>query len=367
MSSEIISVMETASDEIIKKLQQGERQEAALAKINTEHETEKERNNPFRLVSYSGKEIAEMEIHESPYILYPWLREGNVAMISAKAGIGKTYLSLEISRAIATGTSIFDSRWDARCVKGVLYIDGEMSETIMKKRLGNFGLLDNENFRLINPDFSPDSLSININRIEWQNAIFKEIDKQNSKVLILDNVASLYRTDKTNASESWLNMQDFLLTLRKNKIAVILIDHQGKSNDGTARGTSAKEDILDTGIALKRPENYNTEQGCRFEVHFRKTRDFFGEQAKPFEVTLNGQEWITAEIAQTDRTSSVRPIDQEKRDSIIANFKAGLTAKQIIENGVASKNFVYNTIKEYKAEQEAATDPNWGNVGCYIQ
>jgi hypothetical protein len=38
------------------------------------------------------------------------------------------------------------------------------------------------------------------------------------------------------------------------------------------RGTSRREDALDTVIALRRPADYSPEEGARFEVHIEKAR-----------------------------------------------------------------------------------------------
>jgi len=41
--------------------------------------------------------------------------------------------------------------------------------------------------------------------------------------------------------------------------------------------------MLDTVIALRRPENYSPDQGARFEVHFEKLRHRIGDFGQPFE------------------------------------------------------------------------------------
>ena len=51
--------------------------------------------------------------------------------------------------------------------------------------------------------------------------------------------------------------------------------HHANKN-GMQRGTSKREDVLDTVIVLKRPADYTPEHGARFEVHFEKSRGFFG-------------------------------------------------------------------------------------------
>src|SRR3712207_8895249 len=57
-----------------------------------------------------------------------------------------------------------------------------------------------------------------------------------------------------------------------------LIHHAGKG--GQQRGTSRREDALDTVIALRRPADYEPEQGARLEVHLEKARGVAGLDRK---------------------------------------------------------------------------------------
>ena len=50
-------------------------------------------------------------------------------------------------------------------------------------------------------------------------------------------------------------MQAWLLRLRRQGVAVLLVHHAGRS--GNPRGTSKREDVLDTVIQLKHPEDYD--------------------------------------------------------------------------------------------------------------
>ena len=79
-------------------------------------------------------------------------------------------------------------------------------------------------------------------------------------------------------------MQNWLLRLRRKGIAVLLIHHAGVN--GRQRGTSRREDALDTVIALRRPEDYSPKEGARFEVHLEKARALVGEEALPFEAVV---------------------------------------------------------------------------------
>ena len=93
-------------------------------------------------------------------------------------------------------------------------------------------------------------------------------------MVVLDNIATLCRTGKENESQSWQTMQAWLLELRRRGMTVLLIHHAGKSGD--QRGTSAREDIMDTVISLRRPREYSMAEGARFEVHLTKARGISG-------------------------------------------------------------------------------------------
>ena len=97
-------------------------------------------------------------------------------------------------------------------------------------------------------------------------------------------------------------MQAWLLDLRRRGITVLLIHHAGKSGD--QRGTSAKEDIMDTVISLRRPREYAMAEGARFEVHLTKARGILGDDAKPFEANLitegNALHWQVREIEDVE-------------------------------------------------------------------
>jgi putative DNA primase/helicase len=89
-------------------------------------------------------------------------------------------------------------------------------------------------------------------------------------LVIFDNLSTLCTNGSESACDAWVPMQNWLLKLRRQGVAVLLVHHAG--TNGRQRGTSRREDALDTVIALRRPEDYSPEQGARFEVHFEKLR-----------------------------------------------------------------------------------------------
>ena len=121
-------------------------------------------------------------------------------------------------------------------------------------------------------------------------------------LVIADNLSTLCPSLKENDADSWGPVQEWALSLRRANKSVLLIHHGGKG--GTQRGTSRKEDVLDTVISLRRPPDYSPAEGARFEIHFEKARGFYGDQAQPFEAQLIDGEWRVASIKSGDDTET---------------------------------------------------------------
>jgi putative DNA primase/helicase len=203
-------------------------------------------------------------------------------MLYAPRGIGKTLLGLSMGLAIASGGPLL--RWSAPKPRRVLYIDGEMPLACLQERLRSIAVglgrgIPNEGFRIL----AADSVDGGINLGSDERSL--EPLLSNIDLLILDNLSTLCTTSSESASDAWVPMQNWLLKLRRRGISVLLIHHAGVN--GRQRGTSRREDALDTVIALRRPEDYSPEQGARFEIHFEKLRNRVeGAGAEPFEASL---------------------------------------------------------------------------------
>ena len=119
-------------------------------------------------------------------------------------------------------------------------------------------------------------------------------------------------------------MQNWLLKLRRKGVAVLLVHHAG--TNGRQRGTSRREDALDTVIALRRPEDYSPEQGARFEVPFEKLRNWInGEGTASFEARL--------EACPASNGELVRWFDCALRPPLLRQaaglFKDGMSVREV--------------------------------------
>ncbi len=252
------------------------------------------------LVVVTHKELSQLDIPKRKRILDPVIFERGLAMLFAGRGIGKSWVALAIAIAIACGRTAL-GRWIAPEPRTVLYIDGEMSSDMIQERLGllypegDSALIPDGNLRILTPDLQSGPMP-NLATLDGQQKIAPYLEGVD--VVIIDNLATLATNGSENEVDSWRPFQTWLLELRRQGKSVLLVHHAGKN--GSQRGTSAREDVLDIVISLERPNDYQSEQGARFLVQFTKNRGLFGDEVKSFEVALDTDEpgavWTTSEM-----------------------------------------------------------------------
>ena len=153
---------------------------------------------------------------------------------------------------------------------------------------------DSSYLKLITPDLQETGIP-DLTAPVGQAAI--EAHLEGVQLVVLDNLSSLCRFGRENEGESWEPVQTWALSLRRRGIAVVFVHHAGKG--GQQRGTSRREDVLDTVIRLAHPSDYSPDQGAKFEVHYDKARGLFGEEAKPFEAELGPHGWTFLDLEDT--------------------------------------------------------------------
>ena len=294
----------------------------------------------------TARELLAMEVPVREHALAPVLPLPGLAMLYAPRGMGKTYAALSISYAIASGGAAL--KWRAEKPRRVLYCDGEMPAGALQERLA--AIAKGCGLELPAPDFlrfACDALMVdtglpNIARPEGQEAV--EAALGDGDVLVLDNLSTLARGLRENESDDWGGLQHWLLGLRRKKKSVLLIHHAGKG--GQQRGTSRREDALDTVIALRRPADYEPDQGARFEVHLEKARGVVGADAAPFEAALKetqdgGLAWGWSDLADA------------QRDRAGALLRDGLSVRDVAEETGLSKSAVHRLKKQLDREGKA--------------
>lgn len=287
-------------------------------------------------------DFVNREIKPRERILAPWLLTQSLNMVYAWRGVGKTHVALGIAYATASGGGFLG--WKATKPRQVLYLDGEMPAASMQDRLkgliaGNDEDFDPDFFRLVTPDLQTGAMP-DLSTADGQAAIDDVLG--DTELIVVDNLSSLARSGgRENDAESWLPIQPWALKQRQQGRSVLFVHHSGKG--GAQRGTSKKEDILDTVLTLKRPAEYNPADGAVFEVHFEKTRDMHGDDAKPFEARLQTDDNGTP-------TWTFNSVEDSTFDRVVALANEGLSQKEISEELAINKS---NVSRHFKRATDA--------------
>jgi putative DNA primase/helicase len=282
------------------------------------------------LRTFGLREFAEHPFPKREFVLAPVLPARGLGMLYAQRGVGKTHVALGISLAVASGGSVL--RWQAPKPRKVLHVDGEMPGESLQERIARIiasgAMPANDFLRLLPMDAQELGVSINLALCEHQQAVEARIDGH--ELLVFDNLSTLVNGGRENEAESWTGMQEWLLRLRRRGLSVLLVHHAGRGEN--ARGTSKREDILDTMIHLKRPEDYQVSQGARFEVHLTKARGVHGPDAEPFEAKM--------EVRDGAATWTTRDLHDVAAERVCELAATGMSVRDIAEATGLSKSTV---------------------------
>ncbi len=284
-------------------------------------------------------DFLQAELPQRDALLAPWLPRQGLAMIYAKRGVGKTHIALNIAYAVASGGVFLG--WEAPKAKNVLYIDGEMPAVVMQERLADI-VKQHENeaasFNLLTPDMQGKGMP-DLSTLEGQRLLAPYVEDVD--LIVIDNISTLCRTSKENEAEGWVSMQEWALKMRSQGRSVLFVHHAAKN--GNQRGTSKREDVLDTVMMLKHANDYDPSEGAAFEVHFEKSRSFYGDDAQPLQAKL-----VTTSSGQQTWQSST--LDKSTYEKVVELSLDGLAPREIVEELDINKSTVSRHLKRAKDE-----------------
>lgn len=282
----------------------------------------------------------EMEMPEIKTIMSPWLTFGSTHMIYAKRGVGKTFFAMSLSLAVTHGSGFGD--WELQEAVNTMYVDGEMLPQQMKSRI--IDLQPNyckkqKNWYILSSGINLQNggLAINIGKQYWQDFIFNEVMTKEIKLLFLDNISALTPGIEENESTSWDNIAVWINKLKQTGCAVVLIHHAGKG--GAQRGTSAREDALDTVIFLRKSTEDAT-VGVDIDLIFEKSRHLAGSSV----ATSNAR--LLPDPASGNLIWSFNSPNVTRRNEILQMLVEGRSYDEIKNSLQVSKNTIVKIKKD---------------------
>ncbi|MBN8712295.1 MAG: AAA family ATPase [Verrucomicrobia bacterium] len=244
-----------------------------------------------------------VEIPARQRVMGDWFLEGDLGFIHAPRGVGKTWMALGLATAIAGGRDF--GPWASGGVRRVLYVDGEMPCEALDERIASMG--GSKDLIVLNHEelFHLTGELLNFASPASQRGLTAYMLDRQISVVLLDNLSCLFSGVRENDADDWEAVLGWLLTLRRHRIAVVLVHHSGRNKD-TMRGTSRREDAA---FWVMRLDDLLREQheGVCFRSVFTKDRNSSTEQyGLEWRSTMDDEGNIRLQSTSTSRMDEFR-------------------------------------------------------------
>lgn len=276
--------------------------------------TTTEKSETRKMLTFS--DLKKLELPPRKYIIAPWLKEGESAMVYAPTGVGKSMFAMTLALAVAGVGDVFG--WSCPEPKKVLYVDGEMHIADLQERAvllsktieGNpsSGIMG-ELLSIYARQYQDSSVFLDLATSEGQEELLNVLDEEGPvDLLILDNLSTLATIADENAASSFDPILKLLMELKRRGVATILVHHAGKSRTrNDFRGSSKLATTFEVIMGLK-PMDESAKQtawGTGFAIQWDKFRQKPDERVALMDVRLDTSDpdhprWLFAEAEDAD-------------------------------------------------------------------
>ena len=190
---------------------------------------------------------------EEDWIAKPLIARARQTALFAGAKTGKSWLTLNVVAALATGKSILGHPPVAQV--HVLYLDYEMVEADLYERLEQFGYTEDDDLSHLHyaliPSLPP------LNTIEGASAIMRLCELTKAEVVVIDTTGRAIEGEENSADSYREFARTTGLALKRAGIACVRTDHAGKDGGKKhgQRGSSAKNDDVDIVYRLDKTDD----------------------------------------------------------------------------------------------------------------
>ena len=183
------------------------------------------------------------------WIAYPLIARGRQTALFAVAKVGKSYLALACTAALATGKPIFGR--PAQPPVHVLYLDYEMTPGDLLERLERLGYTEEDNLDHLHYAIIPSLPALNT--YEGAAAVMKLVELTGAQVVVIDTTGRAVEGEENSADTYREFARTTGLSLKAAGIAMLRTDHAGKDKGKSGqRGSSAKNDDVDLVYHMER-------------------------------------------------------------------------------------------------------------------
>jgi predicted ATP-dependent serine protease len=298
-------------------------------------------------------EINALAFPPNRWLINGVIPKAGVVILAAISGEGKTWVALEMARAIATGAPLFgQEKFNVK--KGrVLYIDAENGRKEIQRRGRQLGFKEDDDIAFFVAD------DINLNDDAWCEELKQKISSEGIDVVIVDTfrgVAGKIQEEKAEEIRAFFNRYK---GLREKEVCIIWLDHFRKPDHFAGKvpkkehlfGSQDKTGNSDILLMMKKEENDIT-------IYQRKNR--LGEEIKEFKILMKDEDLADGSRRTTliyegevDEEESKKEIAKEYiRLILVDNPKTTSEIKRMLQNDkeIAQRN-VREALKDLLIEK----------------
>lgn len=247
---------------------------------------------PTRLRVRTLRDLLSEQFPTRHHLLHPIIRQGESCLLWAATGVGKTMLTLSMALAVSGGGNVLG--WTAARRWRVLVVDGEMAIEDLQDRLRMLAPavegMDHEaagaNLAILaRQDQARGAAFPDLATPEGQDAVIHEAHRHGADLVILDNFSTLAEVQDENEAGAMNPVLSFLLRLKQERIACILVHHSGKTG-ASYRGSSKLATTFEVILGLRPPEAEGAAKSAAFTTEWTKFRGAPHPTITPRDVVL---------------------------------------------------------------------------------
>jgi hypothetical protein len=267
-------------------------------------------------------EISTAQYPQDPWRIEKILPEGGQVILSSVSGEKKTWVALEMARALVSGTPFIQNNDFKTQGCNVLYIDAESSKSEFQRRGKQLQIPENGSYKF--KVVQTDDLNLNDEeKIKWLTIL---AEYHEAKVVIIDTfraVSSGLSDDKSVEVREFFNR---FKPLKDKGVCVVFLDHFRKPNNLDGK-VPKKEHLIGSQDKTATSEvllMIRSESGTeKIEVFQRKNR--LGKEIKPFEILMEDRLDSAGKIVTTLKYNGELDDETTKKDDAKSTIQELLT------------------------------------------
>ena len=235
------------------------------------------------------KQILNEQLPEREFLLEPILHECSTNLLYSMTNAGKSWLGLCMALIVSSAGTMF-TRWTAKKPRRTLYIDCELHESSIQKRIKLISKMQFDGKKYINGKLNNffciskrRAAQSALSNDEFQKHVLEFVQKKNIAFVVLDNLSAF--TQHNDSAKCWEDIHSWFDQLKLAGASVLAIHHSTKTGE-QQRGTSATTNAVDNVIHIKKVKISDDQDEIGMSIYIEKGRDIYGIAKKPFKVQL---------------------------------------------------------------------------------